>query len=172
MDSVAVATLTLTIATLLLVATTLLLWWEARKLRVEANVVAFAAPWEVAGGLYISILVENAGPSIARDVAVDWWLDRKVDARKGVLKEPIFDVGFRRTIPMKAATLDQLAADGSSIRIDLAWRDGRWGTHRLSTTTACEEIRAAYADSDALPRPSLIETLDQIRDQLKAIAKK
>ena len=172
MDTTAVATLALSAATLLLVGATLLLWWEARRMRVEANVVAFAAPWEVAGGLYIALLVENAGPSIARDVALEWSLDRKIGAKKGVLREPIFDVGFRRTIPMRAATLDQLAAEGSAVRIALSWRDGRRRIHRLSTTTACDQIRAAYADSGALPRRSLIETLDKIREELKEIAKK
>lgn len=171
-DTTALATLALTAATLLLVGVTLLLWWEARRLRVEANVVAFAAPWEVAGGIYTAVLIENAGPAIARDVRVEWSLDRKVDAKRGSLGEPIFDVGFKRTIPMKAATLDQLAAEGASIRIDVTWRDGRRGIHRKSTATPCEEIRAAYVASDALPRPSLLEVLDQIRDSLRNIAKK
>lgn len=166
-----VGEIALVIAGLGLVAATLLLWWEARKLRTEANVAVWAAPWEVAGGLFVAILVQNAGPVIARDVKVTWRLVRSVDSPKGVLKEPVMDVGFRRTIPMKAATLDQLAAEGASIEADLSWRDGRRGEQKQPLRVTGQQIKDDYADSGALPRPSQIEVLDQIRDQLKELVK-
>ena len=150
----------------------MLLWWEARKLRTEAHLVVWAVPWDIADGLYAAIHTQNAGPVIARDVKLEWRLTRPVDSKSGVLNEPIVDVGFRRTIPMKWARLDQLADEGASIEADLAWRDGRRGVQAQNLRIAARQIRDDYNASEAMPRLSQLEVLDQIRDQLKAIAKK
>jgi hypothetical protein len=166
-----VGEIVLIVATIGLVGATLLLWWEARKLHTEANLVVWAAPWELAGGLYIAILLQNAGPVIARDVSLTWRLLRS-DAQKGVLNEPVMDVGFRRTIPMKWAQMDQLAAEGTSIEADLSWRDGRRGTQARQVRVTCQRIKDDYAESGALPRPSQLETLGQIRDELEKIREK
>lgn len=173
MDGVTFATATLTVATLGLVVATLLLWQEARRLRVDANVTASVVPWEVAGGLYIAIVVDNAGPAVARDVQVEWRLDRKVDEKSGRLREPAFAVGFRRTIlPIRSgARMDDLAAEGASVHAELAWRDGRRRVQHASIQANCEDVRSAYADSGALPRPSLLETLDRIPEQLTELVK-
>jgi hypothetical protein len=160
------------VATIGLVAATLLLWWEARNLRTEANVVVWAAPWELAGGLYIAILLQNAGPVIGRDISLTWRLVRSVDPQTGLLSEPVMDVGFRRTIPIKWATLDQLATESASIEADLVWRDGRRGEQKRTLRITCQRIRDDYNSSGALPRPSQLETLMQIRDQLEALVKK
>ncbi|HKQ18229.1 MAG TPA: hypothetical protein VJW75_00650 [Candidatus Eisenbacteria bacterium] len=164
--------LALVVATLGLVAATILLWWEARKLRTEANVVVWAAPWELAGGLYIAILLQNAGPVIAREVRLTWRLARTVDGRNGVLSEPIIEVGFRRTIPMKWATLDQLAAEAATIEADLTWRDGRRGRQSQTLRISAQQIKDDYDESGALPRPSQLEVLGQIRDQIKELVEK
>jgi hypothetical protein len=172
-DALTVATVGLAIATVGLVVVSLLVWWEARRLRVEAVMVATAVPWEVAGGLYLAILLDNAGPAVARDVEVRWTLNRNVDAASGTLREPLFVPGFRRTIlPIRGGTtMDQLAAEGASVHVELEWRDWRRGKQTQVLDTTIEAVRAAVAESGALPRMSMIEVLDQIRDQLKEIAK-
>ncbi len=172
MDGLTLGEFALVVATLGLVAATVLLWWEARKQRSEANVVVWAAPWELADGLYIAILVENAGPVIAREVRLKWRLLRSVEAQKGVLNEPIMDIGFRRTIPMKWARMDQLAAEGTSIEADLSWRDGRRGRQTQPLRISCQQIKDDYAESGALPRPSNLDVLGQIRDELKNLVSK
>lgn len=70
MDALTVATFGLVLATALLALVTAGLYWESRRIRVEANLVAYAAPWELAYGLYPAILIENAGPAVARDVTI------------------------------------------------------------------------------------------------------
>jgi hypothetical protein len=87
------------VASIGLVTATLLLWLEARRLRTEANIVVWAAPWELADGRYIAILLQNAGPVIGREVNLSLRLMRSVDPQKDILKEPLNDVGFCRTIP-------------------------------------------------------------------------
>lgn len=173
-QTLTLATIGLVVATVGLVAVTLLMWWEARRQRVEAVVIATVVPWDAAGGLYIAIQIENAGPAIAREIEIVWRLERKVDAVEGALREPLFGVGFRRTIvPIRTGTtMDQLAAEGASVYVELAWRDWRRGVHRQRIDTSIEAVRAAYADSGAIPRTSMIEALDQVRDALKAIGRK
>ena len=128
-QTLTLATIGLVVATVGLVAVTLLMWWEARRQRVEAVVIATVVPWDAAGGLYIAIQIENAGPAIAREIEIVWRLERKVDAVEGALREPLFGVGFRRTIvPIRTGTtMDQLAAEGASVYVELAWRDWRRG---------------------------------------------
>ena len=110
MDALTLATFGLVSATLLLALVTAGLYWESRRIRVEANLVAYAAPWEIAYGLYPAILVENAGPAVARDVTVTRTLTRPAGIADGVLREPAFPIGFRRTIlPAKGPKLDELA---------------------------------------------------------------
>ena len=162
----------LAVVTLALVVATLLLWFEAHKLSTEASVIVWAAPWEVAGGLYVAILVQNAGPVVARDVTVSWRLERPGGTVEGRLREPAMDVGFRRTILVGRDKLDELAADGASIVAHLTWHDRRRGTHTQDLTVTVRQIQEDYNSSGALPRPSQLEILDQIRDELKALVKK
>ena len=68
--------------------------------------------------------------------------------------------------------MQQLAAEDASIHVELSWRDGRRGIQRQVIQTTVEEVRAAYSGSGALPRPTMIETLAQIRDQLREMPKK
>lgn len=173
MDAVTLATFGLVFATGLLALVTAGLYWESRRLRVEANLVAYAVPWEIAYGLYPAILVENAGPAVARDVTITWTLTRLTGNADGVLREPAFLVGFRRTIlPAKGPKLDDLATEGAAISIELAWRDGRRRTQRSRVETTCEAIRADYTRSGALPRPCDSELQMQIRDALREIRDK
>jgi hypothetical protein len=170
-DSGTAAELVLAVATLGLVVATLLLVWESRRQRVEANVVAWVAPWELAGGLYLAIQVENTGPAIARSLVLDW---RFVSATlpNGHLAEPVMSVGFRRTmLPTREQRLDALAAQGVPIEIDLSWRDGRRGTQTQKVRTDCRAVKAAVDESRAMPRPSQAEVLGQIRDELEKIAR-
>jgi hypothetical protein len=172
-DVLTVATFGLVFATVLLMLVTAGLYWESRRLRVEANLVAFAAPWEMAYGLYPAILIENAGPAVARDVTITWTLTRPAGNADGVLREPAFPIGFRRTIlPTKGPKLDDLAKEGAAISIELAWRDGRRGTQRRRIEKTCEAIRADYTRSGALPRASDSELQVQIRDALREIRDK
>lgn len=166
-DGLLIATIGLVISTTALAVVTLGLYWEARRLRVEAGVIAYAAPWEMAGGLYVVILIENTGPAIARNVSVEWSLGRSATTSNGVLREPVFTVGFRRTILPDKSRMDDLAAEDATIRISLSWEDGRRGTQSRVTETTCAAVKANYADSGGLPRPSQIEVLTQIRDELK-----
>ena len=173
MDALTLATFGLVFATALLALVTAGLYWESRRLRVEANLVAYAAPWELAYGLYPAILIENAGPAVARDVTVTWTLNRPAGNAEGLLREPAFPIGFRRTIlPTKGPKLDDLAKEGAKISIELAWRDDRRGTQRRRIDTTCEAIRADYTRSGALPRPSDSELQMQIRDALREIRDK
>jgi hypothetical protein len=167
-------TIALVFATLLLAIATLLVWWEARRQRIEAGMVVSVAPWEVADGQYPAIHVDNAGPAIARDVSVKWDLNRKVDATNGLLREPAFGVGFRRTIlPDRDGkhTIEQLAAEEASIHVEMSWKDGRRGRQHQTIEQTLQAVHQAYNKSGAMPRPSQIETLYQIRDHLKTIAK-
>ena len=172
-DAVTLATFGLVCATALLALVTAGLYWESRRLRVEANLVAWAAPWEIAYGLYPAILIENAGPAVARDVTITWTLNRPTGSADGMLREPAFPVGFRRTIlPAKGPKLDDLAAEGAAITIELAWRDGRRGRQEHHVEARCEAIRADYTHSGALPRPTDNELQLQIRDVLREIRDK
>lgn len=167
-------TIALVLVTLLLAIATLLLWWEARRQRIEASMVVSVAPWEVADGQYPAIHVDNAGPAIAREVSVEWRLNRNVDATDGVLREPAFGVGFRRTIlPDRDGkhTIEQLAAEGASVHVEMSWKDGRSGRQHQTIDQTLRAVHEAYNKSGAMPRPSQIETLYQIRDHLKTIAK-
>ncbi len=166
------AELALAVATLFLVGATLWLVWESRRQRVEANVIAWVAPWELVGGRYMVIHVENAGPAVARSVALEWRLV-SVTLPKGHLAEPVMAVGFRRTmLPTTGQTLDQLAAQSVPVEIDLTWRDGRRGLQKQTVRTNCRDTKAAYDESKALPRPSQLETLGQMRDEIKKLADK
>lgn len=162
-----IATVGLVIATLALALVTLGLYWEARRVRVEANVVAYAAPWEMAGGLFVVIQIENAGPATATNVEVKWRLGREATTREGVLREPVFIAGFRRTILPDRTKMDDLAADGATIHIELEWRDGRWRTQHRTIATTCAAVKDDYTNSGGLLRPSQLEVLTQIRDALK-----
>ena len=167
-------TIALVFATLLLAIATLLLWWESRRQRIEAGMVVSVAPWEVADGQYPAIHIVNAGPAIAREVSVEWHLNRNVDATNGVLREPAFGVGFRRTVlPDRDGqhTIEQLADEGASVHVEMSWKDGRRGRQHQTLEQTLQTVHEAYNKSGAMPSPSQIETLYVIRDQLKTIAK-
>lgn len=118
------------------------------------------------------IHVENAGPAVARSVSVSWRL-ASVELPNGHLAEPVMSVGFRRTIvPSQEKTLDQLAAQGVPVEIDLSWRDGRRSVQKQAVKTSARDVKAAYDESRALPRPSQLEVLGQVRDEIKRIADK
>ena len=120
----------------------------------------------------MAIQVENAGPALARSVTVDWRFV-SVTLPKGHLVEPVMSVGFRRTIfPTQEQNLDQLAAQGVPVEIDVTWRDGRRGVQKQTVRTDCRAVKAAVDESHALPRPSQVEVMSQIRDELTKISNK
>lgn len=168
------------LVTLAYTITTLLLVLEARRQRVGAEVAAWPAPWELADGRYLAIYVENAGQAVAREVTVDWKLVRNVDGAQGRLVEPVMIAGDRRIIlPLRdpdpdgeGTTAEQLAVEGASIEVVLSWKDGRRGRHRTSATWTAAEVWTGYSKSGALPRPSQLEVLGEIRKHLRRIADK
>lgn len=161
------------LVTLGLVVATLLLWWEARRVRVEAILVASAVPIDSGReSLLFSILLENAGSAVARDVRVRWSLHSATCSKDGDLRIPVYLPGRRQFIvPYRSEkTLGVLADDGTTVRVDVEWRDGRFGLHRTRMETTCETCRKDNVYSCALQSPTLTEALGQLRDTVEKIA--
>lgn len=173
-------------ATIAYTVITLALLLEARGTRVmrrEAQLEAYPRPWERAP-MYIAISVVNYGPAIARNVDLTFWLEKdgeEVGGSRRVHGEPLFPSGWHRTfLPDRddaggATTLDELANQGLTLRLQWSWTDGRqwpWKTARpreRRTVYSMADLRTKFYGGGALVESDAAASAERAADEVGKI---
>lgn len=180
---VAVATVAYTVITLLLVI-------EARKARrgsMEAEVIATPEPWERARGLYVSVLFQNLGPSVARDAEVQVWENEgsTTVGNRLAFRQPYMPAATSRTIlpdkahPGGARTLADLAKADVQLVVQWTWSDDRrrWfglGAPHRHTRTAeyrYDQLERWFHRGEVIAERTQRGYLEEIAEALREIEK-
>ena len=167
------------VATIVYAVITLGLLRESRASRLEASVIALAEPWD-RGHVYVSVTLENLGPTVAKNV--EFTLDLRpggggeVEDHRRLFQGYLAPGRHRRFLPRATSgmrPLQELADAGYVLELAWSWQDGRrdWAWRSVTSKGAWSaplaELATDYFGGGALVERTAEHELSRLVDEVK-----